>query len=122
MEEPSAVDTQAARTPATIALDEGAELALEARARASTWNQVQALNPDELEALYLRWRGGQVSSTWVADNYGPAIVEALQAEHLIYMNGEEFFKAQRAAATEMDHASDTDGKNRGSLTCSGLSA
>ena len=84
------------------------ELSSEAEpARGSNWNLVSSLDPSRLQDLYLRWRAGLISSQEVAREFGPSILEALHAEHLIYMNGAAFY-AESARLRDPDPAGPSD--------------
>ena len=73
--------------------EEAFQHALQGQARGSTWDVVAALEPDRLQTLYLQWRAGSLSSQQVVADFGPSVLEALHAEHLIYMDGAAFYEA-----------------------------
>ena len=62
--------------------------------KGSGWNNV-SLGGEQLSNLYLNWRAGQVSAQQIQEDFGPEVLEALHAEHLLYMNGEQFFRATK---------------------------
>ena len=63
--------------------------------KSSGWDDVAQLGPERLCNLYLNWRAGQISSLQIQVEYGPSVLEALHAEHLIYMNGDLFYAATK---------------------------
>ena len=66
-----------------------------------------AVPPDALHDLYLRWRAGLISSEIVSRERGPAILEALQTEHPIYLSGEHFFRATHGEAMDTEPLAST---------------
>ena len=62
--------------------------------KGSGWNNF-SLGGEQLSNLYLNWRAGQVSAQQIQEDFGPEVLEALHAEHLLYMNGEQFFRATK---------------------------
>ena len=65
--------------------------------RSSTWNNVGGLAAGTLQDLYVRWRAGLVSSHEVSSTWGPAVLDALQVEHLAYLDGGVFYDATKGA-------------------------
>ena len=65
--------------------------------QSSTWNDVEGLAAGTLQDIYVRWRAGLISSHDVSSTWGPAVLDALQVEHLAYLDGGVFYEATKDA-------------------------